>query len=136
MARPSSYTPAMADKICAEIACGASVVKACTPANMPTSRTVFRWLTDPANDQFRQQYARAREARADARFESVDAIMQELRTGKIDHNQARVLLDAIKWQTGKEAPKKYGDRQILAGDPDAPLVPHIVVEFIDSPKQP
>jgi hypothetical protein len=29
--------------------------------------------------------------------------------GRIDYNQARVAIDALKWQSAKLAPKKFGD---------------------------
>lgn len=73
------------------------------------------------NNTLREYYARARECRADTRFESVDQITNELRSGLIDHNQARVMIDAIKWQTGKEKPKIYGDSITHKGDASAPL---------------
>lgn len=87
---------------------------------------------------------RAREARADARFEQVDEIMRKLEGGEIDHNQARVMLDGVKWQTGKEAPKRYGDRLELAGDKENPLVISVAERIrgklaerrgIDAPKE-
>ena len=34
---------------------------------------------------------------------------------------ARLAVDTRKWIASKVLPKKYGDRQVLAGDPDAPL---------------
>jgi hypothetical protein len=55
-------------------------------------------------------YARAREHRADARADRIDEICDELHRGKLDPNAARVLIDAEKWQAGKEMPKRYGDR--------------------------
>jgi hypothetical protein len=67
-------------------------------------------------------YARAREIRADARFERVDQVIEDMRAGVVDAQQARVEIDAIKWQAAKEAPSRYGDRLEVAGDPAAPLV--------------
>jgi hypothetical protein len=37
-------------------------------------------------------------------------------------NRSRLRVDTRKWLMSKLAPKKYGDRTVLAGDPDAPLV--------------
>lgn len=134
MGRPSTYTPEIAERICAELAEGKSVARACDADDMPEQRTVFRWLTQ--HESFRQQYMRAREARADARFERTDQVLLDMRAGVIDASQARVELDAIKWQTGKEAPKRYGDRLELAGDPNNPVLPpKILVEFVDAPKR-
>jgi hypothetical protein len=112
MGRPSSYDPAIAEEICIRIAQGASVATACEGEDMPVDRTVYRWLSQ--HDDFSQKYARARLSRADARFESVDEILVEMRAGRLSPEQSRVAIDAIKWQCGKEAPSKYGDRPAVA----------------------
>jgi len=56
---------------------------------------------------------RARESRADVRFESIDQIMDDLKAGIIDAQQARVMMDAIKWQCGKEKALVYGDSKTV-----------------------
>jgi hypothetical protein len=35
--------------------------------------------------------------------------------------RAKLRVDSRKWLLSKLAPKKYGDRQVIAGDPEAPL---------------
>ncbi|RRU17834.1 hypothetical protein EGJ34_06760 [Stenotrophomonas sp. 278] len=65
---------------------------------------------------------RARASRADARFERLDEIMEEVRTGKLDPSAARVMMDAIKWQSGKENAKRYGEKLQLA-DADGDKLP-------------
>jgi hypothetical protein len=57
-----------------------------------------------------ENYARAREIRADARFEAIDEIVEAVRAGTLDANSARVMIDTIKWQCGKERPKRYSDK--------------------------
>jgi hypothetical protein len=56
----------------------------------------------------------------------VDVIAADLRKGEIDPNTARVLIDAIKWQTGKEAPKSFGDRSHVehSGDVGLTIIQH------------
>jgi hypothetical protein len=88
------------------IASGESLRKACEPNGIAHS-TFLGWMAE--DESIADQYTRARATRADARFERVDEIMAELRSGKLDAQQARVMLDAIKWQTGKENAKRYGD---------------------------
>lgn len=85
---------------------GDSVMTACEQVGMNKS-TFFYWLIK--DDNLADQYARARQSRADARFESLDDIMAELKEKKIDPQTARVLMDAIKWQCGKEKGAVYGD---------------------------
>lgn len=116
-----SYSEELAEKVCEYIALGYSVQKVSKQEGMPAPSTIFSWLSK--HESFVEKYARARKERTNARFERIDQVVQDLRDGTIDHKVARVELDAIKWQLGKEAPAKYGDRMIHAGDPEAPLNP-------------
>jgi hypothetical protein len=150
--RPSSFTQATADTICAKLAQGISLREMCRDDGMPTQSTVFRWLAD--NDEFREQYARAREAQADHMADEIleiaddgtnDWMERRASTGggrsdaagdaeevvpNHEHiNRSKLRVDARKWLMSKLAPKKYGDKITHAGDPDNPvtLVPAINV---------
>ena len=123
--RPSEYTKEQAESICRSISQGSSV-QAAAKLHKLNPCTVFDWLLK--HDDFANEYTRARKARADSRFERIDQIMLDMREGKIDAAMARVEVDAVKWQCGKEAPAKYGDRLELAGDPANPVVHR--VEFV------
>lgn len=81
---------------------------------MPSKDTIFEWLMDDV--EFSDQYARARERRADARSERIDDISAKVEAGELGPNEARVIIDAEKWQAGKENAKRYGDKLILDGD--------------------
>jgi hypothetical protein len=118
MGRPSSYTPELADEI-AKRCVMKSLNAVCKADDMPAASTVYAWLIE--HKEFSDKYARAREARAFRRAESVDGLMAKVRRGAIEPQAGRLLLDAIKWQTGKENGRVFGDRQVLAGDPEAPL---------------
>lgn len=116
---PVRYSPQVCDEICAHIADGKSVRALCEYPGMPDKTTIFRWLVK--YEGFRQQYIRARGERATARFEKIDDVIQDMRNDIIDHKKARVEIEAIKWQLGREDAAKYGDRIIHAGDEHAPL---------------
>lgn len=137
MGRPSSFNPETAERICMLIAQGCSVAAACQEDGIPDQKTVFRWLAtdDPEGklgfDAFRQQYMRARELRSDARFERLDEIMAEVHAGKLDPSSARVMMDAIKWQAGKENAKRYGESVTVKGDKDNPLEIRQVKQMTD-----
>ena len=136
-AAPTVFTPKLGEEICARIAEGRSVAKVAKLKGMPNKATIFRWLAaaDEAPvdgdegkqrpfDAFRQLYLQARKFRADARFESIDEITEELRKGKeakYDAHTARVLIEAIKWQAGKENQGRYGEAVTLRGDKDNPV---------------
>jgi hypothetical protein len=62
------------------------------------------------NDDFRDQYARAREEQADTLAAKIMTVVDgvEPEPGKV--SKARLQFDAYRWHAGKLAPKKYGDR--------------------------
>ena len=99
-----------AKAVCEHIAEGHSLREACRLSGLEITK-FLRLLTSEGRDgPTTQHYMRARETRADARFERMDEIIEDLRIGVIQADQARVMIDAIKWQTGKEHSKRYGDK--------------------------
>lgn len=134
MPRPSSFTPEIADYICEGLANGRSLREMCREdEKMPCQSMVFRWLAQ--DDVFREQYARAREAQADAMADEILAIADETERDTIETEngerannewiaRSRLRVDARKWLASKMAPKKYGDKLDvgIGGIPDAPAV--------------
>lgn len=118
--RPSDFTQEIADVICEKLADGESLRKICLGEDMPSKSAVFRWLLD--RPDFRDQYARAREAQADA---IADEILDIADDGSNDFmgedekyngdavQRSRLRVDARKWFAGKLAPKKYGDATLV-----------------------
>lgn len=139
--RTSKYSAEIAAEICRQVANGSNLSKICIQAEMPCRDTVYKWFSDVPS--FSDDYARARDCRADARSEDIDADVDELHTvqhqiasGEIDGKAGNAIVSAIraridtrKWQAGKEAPKRYGERLELAGDKEAPLT--ITVKRLD-----
>ena len=115
MGTKTTWTPEKREEFGAKlltlVASGMSLTKACDTLKLeggPVIGTVIDWRSeDPA---FEQRYARAREARADARSDRIDSIVDKVLSGEIDANAARVAIDAEKWQAGKENQTRYGDR--------------------------
>lgn len=115
--RPSDYTPEIAELICHRISEGESLRAICKDESFPCKTSVFKWLGQ--HQEFANQYARAREAQMDAMAEEILDIADE---GEPDEaNWLKLRVDTRKWLMGKLAPKKYGDRTVLAGDDSAPL---------------
>ena len=107
--------------ICAEMAEGKSLRSICARPDMPDKATVMRWLDEDASGTLRAMYGRAREALADEWFdERRDVAFDDAD----DPNNKRVKLDMLKWTASRLAPRRYGDRAIVAvgGDPDAPPI--------------
>ncbi len=118
-----SYSPDIADKICARIASGESLRAICRDDGMPEARTVHYWIVE--NEEFFQQYARAREAQADTLAEETIEIADDGSNDWMERHdpknpgyefngehvqRSRLRVDARKWFASKVAPKKYGER--------------------------
>lgn len=106
--RPSDYMPEVADDICALLASGESLVKVCKRPGMPDKSTVFRWIA--AHDDFRDKYAKATEARADAIFEEMFDIADDVLPDSAEVAKARLRVDTRKWALARMNPRKYGDK--------------------------
>lgn len=125
--RPSKYKN-KAD-ICALVLSGMrgglSTFKACEAAGVPHS-TFLLWMKDDA--ELANSYARAREDLieriANEVIELSDADVGLQPDGKKDWaavQKHKLQVDTRKWLLSKLAPKKYGDKLELTGDPDRPL---------------
>ena len=127
MARPSEYTEDVAATICQGLADARSLRSICLDEEMPSQSTVFRWLADERYASFREQYARAREAQADAIFDEILDIADDGSNDWMERHddeggnigwkengeamaRSRLRVDARKWMAGKLRPKVYGDK--------------------------
>jgi hypothetical protein len=124
MGRPTDYTPELAAKICERLADGWSLRQICGEDDMPDKATVLRWI--PKFPEFRDQYARAREAQAEFWLDEIleiaddgsnDWVERQRKDGStyeaIDQehiNRSRLRVDSRKWIMSKLLPKKYGDK--------------------------
>lgn len=127
----------IADLVLAGMRSGMSAFKACQVAGVNQS-TFNLWLNDDA--ELAAEYARAREdliellanetmAIADQAFEEIEEHTVD-GDGKpvvlkkkvpVDVQRAKLQVDTRKWLLSKLAPKKFGDKLELTGDPDRPL---------------
>lgn len=138
--RPSTYTPELADSICAALTDGKSMRQIEQLDGMPSARTVYRWLRE--NEAFRQQYAGAREEQADHMLweiltisddNSRDAVEIEIAPGvkvmQVDQDviqRSKLRVDTRKWAMSKLAPKKYGDKlDLTSGGEKLPATPRV-----------
>lgn len=144
--RPSALTEAVRDEILERLSEGESLTSICHDDHMPSIPSVFRFLAADGmdQDQFRKSYARARDCQADVMAESILDIADDARNDwmekkakdgstfmAVDHEhiqRSKERIDARKWLAAKLKPKKYGDKTIVSGDPDAPLTTHAMSE--------
>lgn len=104
---------------------GLSCFKACQAAGVPHS-TFIGWVN--VDQELADRYTRAREeliermAQEVLELSDVDVGLQP--DGKRDWaavQKHRLQVDTRKWLLSKLAPKKFGDKLELSGDPDRPL---------------
>lgn len=107
-------TQTLADEICEHIGDGKSLRSFCEQEGRPSAPTVCRWLRMEETAWFAEQYARAREAQADALFNDILDIVDQAEDPQI----ARLRMDARKWMAGKLRPKVYGEKVELGGKVD------------------
>lgn len=131
--RPTMFTQEIADLICEALAEGHSLRSICKADNMPNKGSVFRWLA--ANEIFRDQYTRAREAQADCLFDDMlaiaddglnDTYLDDEGKQRVDHDhiqRSKLRVETRKWMAGKLRPKVYGDKVDVnhGGQPENPL---------------
>ena len=79
-----------------------------------------------------ERYARAKESGLDAVADDSMDIADSCAVDKDSVAKARLQIDTRKWFLSKLAPKKYGERTILAGDADAPLEHHHTAALVTS----
>jgi hypothetical protein len=122
--RPSDYSADTARTICDRLAEGECLRSICASEGMPNKATVFRWLG--RRQEFRDQYAWAREAQADDLLEEIieiadddsgDYVQKTLPDGKVvmalneeNIRRARLKINTRFRTVALMAPKKYGKR--------------------------
>jgi hypothetical protein len=135
MGRPSDYSTETSALICERLGLGESLREICADETMPDKSTVMRWLA--RHQEFRDQYARARETQADYYAEEIIEIsddgtndwMERKRpdgsTEEVENkevlNRSRLRVDTRKWLMARMAPKKYGDKVTQAHEGEVKL---------------
>ena len=137
------YDGDVATRICEEISAGRSLRSICEDEGMPDKATVLRWLDK--HEEFRDQYARAREVQADYYAEDIIEIADDSsfdvikgdddtpdRVNSEFVNRSRLRVDTRKWLMARMAPKKYGDKitQEVTGKDGGPVETVTRIELV------
>ena len=100
----TTYSVAVAERICAMISKGRTITSICSDDDMPSIDGVYGWLR--AQPAFAEAYARAREDQQD----TFAAQIVDISDTETDPQRARNRIDARKWHAAKTSPRKYGDK--------------------------
>lgn len=149
--RPTEFSNDLADRICAELAEGKSLVSICKEDWAPSRSTVLLWVVkgergDENYKTFSDSYARAREAQSHALVDEVIEIADDS-SGDVstDDNgnahlnsefaaRSRIRIDARFKVAARMHQKKYGESATLKGDKDNPLVPAVFTLNLGTPQ--
>lgn len=135
-----AFDQSRADAICAAIAEGLSLRKACAlDIEGPKPATVCDWVLRDENGTFAEQYTRARQLQAQLLADEILEIADDGRNDVIEVEEngkkrietnwdcihrSRIRVDTRKWYLSKVLPKIYGDKIALehGGKDGGPLV--------------
>jgi len=128
--RPSTYDPAVAARMCEQLANGVPLREICRQDGMPPWQTVYSWMERDAS--LVEAIARARELGYDAIAEDCLRIADDTSNDymETEHgprlNAEHVQRSKLRIETrlkllAKWNPKKYGERVAVAGDADSPI---------------
>lgn len=121
--RPTVYSVEVCEVIFDRMSKGESILKICNSEDMPTRRMFYKWMQE--NEEMRNNYARACEARQEYIFEELFDIADDgsndlmtITKGDISYeqenkevtNRSRLRVDTRKWILARMNPKKYGDK--------------------------
>ncbi|SCB60776.1 hypothetical protein GA0061105_11315 [Rhizobium aethiopicum] len=101
MGRPTKFSQALAEKICARIADRESLRSICRDEDMPAKSTVLSWLADEDKAAFRARYALAREIMADSFVDEIVEIADNSSDDWIEKKNAAG--ETTGWQENGEA---------------------------------
>ena len=110
------YTPEFAAEVCRRMSEGDSLRQVCRDNGFPES-TVRQWVRDNRDD-FASQYQAARVLQVESWS---DLIIELSNRDDLDPQDKRVRVDTLKWLMSKLAPKRYGERLLVAGEAENPL---------------
>ncbi len=86
---------------------------------MPSKSTVMVWAQ--VIPEFTAQYTKARMWSAESDADDVAHYARQAAKGEIKPDAATAAINGLKWSAAHRNAKKYGDRTVVAGDPDAPI---------------
>lgn len=133
-AKPDPQDVPEADKvreILSKIEAGESERGACEAVGM--NRMTFR--SRALKMGAASQYAEATSALARFQVEQLEAVIEKAEAGEIDHQTARLVMDARKWMASKLFPKQWGDKIAhVGGDPETDNPIQSKISVTDAPE--
>lgn len=119
MGRPSKFSDELVKEIADRLCVGEPLAVICRDDHMPHPSTVRDWMT--ANEDVSRAIAHAREVGYDCIAAKARETARGIGESTADVQRDKLIIETDLKLLAKWDPKRYGDRQIIAGDKDAPL---------------
>jgi hypothetical protein len=113
----TNYTREIADTICTRMSEGESLRAICRDPDMPSEGTVRGWAVRDV-DGFGDRYRAARQMLLEY---WADLIIDIADDEESDPRSRQIRTGVRQWLMSKLAPRRYGDKVQIGGDPDNPL---------------
>jgi hypothetical protein len=113
----TNYTREVADIICTRMSEGESLRSICRDPGLPSEGTVRGWAVRDV-DGFGERYRAARQMLLEY---WADQILDIADDEEADPRSRQIRTGVRQWLMSKLAPRRYGDKLQLAGDPESPL---------------
>ena len=119
---PVFYSKELAKKILERVAAGEFVLAILREPGMPSHGSIANWRA--RHPEFEEAYRTARQSQAQVHAERGMAIAmnEDPKWRNKDPSDRRLAFNAMQWSAAKLDPKNWGDKTVLSGDPDAPLL--------------
>jgi len=132
--RPTMCTVEITNTICKRIADGESLRSICSDEGLPEKASVLYWVVEGryvegTEELFSDHYMRAREAGGFSHADRIIDTVDKVASGEFEPNQAKAMLDGLKWAAERMAPKKHSPRQeIDHRSPDGSMSPKPAID--------
>jgi hypothetical protein len=111
------YTPEIAAEILRRVSSGEPLRQVCRDKGMPPESSFRQWIRDD-RDGLAAQYQQARAMQIECWSDEIVLIAND---ADLDPQDKRVRVDTLKWLLSTLAPKRWGDRLLVAGDAENPV---------------
>lgn len=69
---------------------------------------MFRWMQE--DEELSHSYSRARRERAEALVDEIAEVRDKVKSGEMDAQAGKTVINSLQWQASKENAKLYGDK--------------------------
>jgi hypothetical protein len=113
----TNYTREISDTICARMSEGESLRQIARDPEMPSEGTVRGWAVRDV-DGFGDRYRSARQMLLEYWADQIVDIADD---GELDPRDRQIRTAVRQWLMSKLAPRRYGDKVQIGGDPESPV---------------